>query len=138
MITPKFPYSGSQVIVDSDRVVLHSKKEGIFLFGKATVGLSSPSTINLDTNEAVLVYSPKIYLGANANQRVVLGDRTIQDLIEVFTELKALSDALSKINESNFAASVPLIRDQAQLLSSRLNDKIITLPNNLSNVVYTE
>lgn len=138
MITPKFPYTGSQIIASSDRVTLHSKQDGVFLLGKATVGISSPSTINLDSREAVLVYSPKIYLGSNANQRVILGDRMIDDLKEVFFDLKLLADSLSTINESNFSATIPTIRAYSEKLSSRLEGKLISLSNNLSNVTYTE
>jgi len=89
MITPQFPYSGSQVILTSDRLVFHSKKDGIFLFGKATIGLSSPSTINLDSNEAVKIDSPTIELGHRAKddgEPVVLGDSltaVLQDLVGV-------------------------------------------------------
>lgn len=138
MITPKFPYSGSQIIASSDRVTLHSKKDGVYLFGKATVGLSSPSTINLESREAVLVYSPKIYLGSNANQRVILGDRLIDDLKEVFFDIKLLADALSTLNETNFSKTVPTIRAYSQKLSNRLEGKLITMTNSLSNTTYTE
>ena len=138
MLNPKFPFDGDQIILTSDRVMLHSKNDGVFLFGKGTVGLSSPSTINLDSREAVLVYSPKIKLGSRATEQVILGNKMINDLREVFTELKNVSDALSRINETNFSSVVPYIRATSEKLSKKLNDKLITLPNNLSNVTYTE
>lgn len=138
MIVPQFPYTGSQAIVSSDRVTLYSKKDGVFLFGKTTIGLSSPNTINIDSREKVLVFSPKIELGSQANQQVILGNRMVNDLTEVFIDLKFLCDALSRLNETNFSATVPFIRSSAEKLSKRLNDKLINLPNNLSNVTYTE
>ena len=138
MITPQFPYKGNQIIISSDRVMLHSKTDGVFIMGKGTVGLSSPGSINIDSNEQVRVFSPKIYLGSNAKQRVVLGDSMIKDLKELFLAMKNMCDALSKLNESNLAATIPTIRFFSKILSSSLNDKIITIENNLSNTTYTE
>jgi hypothetical protein len=138
MIVPQFPYTGSQAIVTSDRVTLYSRTDGVFLFGKGTVGLSSPNTINLDSREKVLVFSPKIELGSQATQQVILGNRMINDLSEIFIDLKFLCDSLARINESNFSATVPFIRSASQKLSKRLNDKLISINNNLSTVTYTE
>jgi hypothetical protein len=138
MIVPQFPYTGSQAILASNRVTLYSRTDGVFLFGKSTVGISSPNTINLDSREKVLVFSPKIELGSRATEQVILGNRMINDLKDIFTDLKNLADALARINESNFSATVPNIRSYSEKLSKRLNDKLISLPNNLSNVTYTE
>ena len=62
MLNPKFPFDGNQVILTSDRVTLHSKTDGVFLFGKGMVALSSTQTINLDANEKILLDCEKEYL----------------------------------------------------------------------------
>jgi len=138
MISPQFPYTGSQAIITSDRVMLYSKLEGVFLFGKATVGLSSPSTINIDSKEGVLIYSPFIFLGSNATEKVILGNSMVKDLLQIITALEKFSDAFKDINETNFAAVVPDIRSAARILKRTLQDKKITIPNNLSKVTYTQ
>ena len=63
MIKPEFPFRGNQLILSSDRIMLHTKSDAIFLFGSAAVSLSSLQTINLDAKEKVLIDSPKIELG---------------------------------------------------------------------------
>ena len=138
MIKPEFPYRGSQAILSSDRVMLYAKKESILLLGKGTVGISSPGTINLDSKEKVLIFSPKIELGSKATEQVILGNSMVRDLKSILEAIKNLSDTLSKINESNFAATIPGIRFYSDQLSSTLNDKIISIDNNLSKVTYTE
>lgn len=138
MIKPEFPYKYSQAIITSDRVMLYAKKEGVLLLGKGTIGLSTPGTINLDAKEKVLVFSPKIELGSKATEQVILGNSMVKDLKDIMTSVKNLSDSLSKINITNFAKTVPNIRFYADLLSKTLNDKLISIENNLSKVTYTE
>jgi hypothetical protein len=66
MIKPEFPFKGNQLILSSDRIMLHTKSDAIFLFGAGAVALSSLQTINLDAKEKVLIDSPKIELGSKA------------------------------------------------------------------------
>lgn len=138
MITPQFPYSGSQAIVSSDRVTLYSKKDGVFLFGKTTIGLSSPNTINVDSNEEFRVFAPKITLGTNAKQSVILGNNLVNDLKDVYDSLQTLCVALSTINSDNFAAVVDQIRYSSRKLADVLNTKKIEIDKNLSKVTFTE
>ncbi len=135
---PEFPYRGSQAILSSDRVMLYAKKESILLLGKGTVGISSPGTINLDSKEKVLIFSPKIELGSKATEQVILGTSMVRDLKDIFNKIQLLSDALSKINESNFATIVITIRDTASDVSRIIGNKMISIDNNLSKTTYTE
>ena len=68
---PQFPYKGDQIILSSDRVLLHSKNDSVFLFGKQAVSLSSTKTINLDAIDKVLISTNKIELG---NEAEALGE----------------------------------------------------------------
>jgi hypothetical protein len=38
---PDFPYLGEQIIINSGRVILNSKDDSVFLFGKKAIGLAS-------------------------------------------------------------------------------------------------
>jgi hypothetical protein len=132
MLKPEFPYKGNQIILSSDRVVLHSKNDAVFLFGKAAVGLSSTKTINLDANEEVYVSSPKIYLGNIPNftegfQPAVKGNDLSQELYEVFVKMVGLLDQLSTINETNFSAFATAVRYPSVKLRDYLKEK--TIPN---------
>ena len=134
---PQFPYSGNQIILSSDRVVLHSKKDAIFLFGKAAVGLSSTKTINLEAKEAIHISSPKVYLGpvyspgelSTDYQPTVLGNNLSEELLDLYTYLSSVAFLLSKVNESNLATWAPSMRYAAEILNSELNKKIINIKN---------
>ena len=52
----KNDYAGSQVLINSDRVILNSRTDYLMLFGKEGVAISSPGNVNIDADEAVTIY----------------------------------------------------------------------------------
>ena len=144
MIIPEFPYKGNQIILTSDRVTLHSKKDGVFLFGKATVGLSSVGTINLDSKEKVLIDAPKIELGSYAEQLgepVVLGISLQSVLYDMNEVLTLLSNAMSKANGTNdisTAGSLATIKIAGSTSIATLKKVQSKLQNILSQTTYTK
>ena len=138
MIRPEFPYSGSQAVIASNRVTIYSKQDAILLFGKSTIGLSSPSTINIDTEEELRVFSPKISLGANARESVILGNSFINDYRQILDSVELFATALSSINESNLSGVIDQIRYASTKLATTVADKKIELSKNLSKITFTE
>ena len=140
MFVPIFPYKNNQIILSSDRIVLHAKKDAIFLFGKQAVSLSSSNTINLDSKKEIYLSSPNVFLGDmsinSSFQPMVLGTDFINDMVEFYLALKNLTDQLSHINETNFAAFATSVRTPANVLSATLNKKILNASNLLSKNVF--
>lgn len=126
MIKPEFPFKGNQLILSSDRLILHSKTDAIFLFGNGAVSLSSPQTINLDSKEKVLIDSPKIELGSKAEEKgnpIVLGLELTIILLQLLQKLEYAGDRLSTVSESNLGASMQSIKIAGETIkqeSSRL------------------
>jgi hypothetical protein len=143
MIKPEFPYLGNQCIITSDRVTLHSRKDGIYLFGKATVCLSSPSTVNIESNEALKINAPLIELGLNAKilgQPAILGLELTDLLDELIQALQVVAVALSKADgtsEEAVADSFNDIKVSGDLLVSATNNAEAILPDILSKNTYT-
>lgn len=109
--------------------MIHSKSDAIFLFGKGAVSLSSPQTINLDSNEKVLISSPKIELG---NKAIEKGQPVVKavDLTVFLLELaKALSQAGSLMAQSaagapatpELGASMQAIASAGQIITEEAN-----------------
>lgn len=144
MIIPEFPYKGNQIILTSDRVTLHSKKDGVFLFGKATVGLSSVGTINLDSKEKVLVDAPKIELGNKAEQfgePIPLGNSLQSVLSDMNEVLNLLSNAMSKANgtdDTSTALSLTTIQVAGSMSMISIKNIQSKLQNILSQTTYTK
>ena len=139
MYSPQFPYKGNQIILSSDRVMLHSKTDAIFLFGKQAVSLSSVKTINLDANEGIKLYSENVELGIRAKslgQPVVLGRTLNTQLIQLLSNIAQAGVLLAQASESDLGASMQLIADAGKLLNQEasrlyqaLNSEIILSKN---------
>ena len=143
MIKPQFPYLGNQCIITSDRVTLHSRKDGIYLFGKATVCLSSPGTVNIESNEALKISAPIIELGLNARdlgQPVVLGLELSELLDELIQALQVAAVALSKADgtsEEAVADSFDDIKVSGESLVQATDNAAAVISTILSTKTYT-
>jgi hypothetical protein len=142
MFKPVFPYKGNQVVLTSDRVTIHSKTDAIFIFGKQAVSLSSVKTINLDANEAILLYSTTIELGPRAKvqgQPVVLGTNLNQQLISIMNSISNAGMLLSQVSETDLGASFQYIASAGGILSEESSRLIQTLQTNfiLSKNTFT-
>lgn len=142
MYKPIFPYLGPQVIISSGRVVHHSKDDMIFLFGKKGIGLSTPATVNFDVSERVIIASPKIELGYQAEtdgEPVLLGKSTVVQLTALCDAIKGLSDALSKMSAMQLETAIPEIVNKSTILSGQVNTIKTQLSGNcLSQTTYTK
>lgn len=133
MYTPQFPYTGNQVIITSGRVTHHSYDDFIFMFGKKGVAISSPATFTVDANEKTIIASPKIELGFNAKEPLLLGRTTA-------VQLGFLLDALSNFSTaiSNFSSEEPeiaiaeilqtsvVLADTAKTIKAQLETKCLS------------
>jgi hypothetical protein len=143
MIKPQFPYLSNQCIITSDRVTLHSRKDGIYLFGKATVCLSSPGTVNIESNEALKISAPLIELGLNAKdlgQPLVLGLELSELLDELIQALQVVAVALSKADgtsEEAVADSFDDIKVSGESLVQATDNAAVAIENILSKNTYT-
>jgi len=146
MYTPTFPYKGKQVIISSDRVQILAKNEAIVMFADECIVLSSPGETHINSDSAVLIDSPKIELGSDAQilgEPIILGLEFINQL-SLF--LKKLEDVGFKIqnvkgNAADMAAKLKDAGGDLQTIANRLND-FIKLDTELrskvlSNITYT-
>jgi hypothetical protein len=105
-------YFSAQVIINSDRVILNSKKDEVMIFAQTNIELNTQNIINLNADKRVHLNSPSIYLGPydpnNLLQPVLLGNETINlflhfqqslvDLAEVLSSMIGVSEGAPMIN----------------------------------------
>jgi len=154
MYVPEFPYKGKQIIVSSGRVIVHAKSDGVFLFGKKNVGISSGGEVHIDAYGEIFLDAPKISLGSKIDPQrmiglepVLLGYKTNQILIRLSEALEELAQSLGTVSESDvpgsmfrLATSGPLLLNAAQAMNNQLTGGGVdsTLAFNLSKRVYTK
>ena len=125
---PEFPYLGEQIIINSGRVILNSKDDSVFLFGKKAIGFSSAGTINFDADEAIIVNAPKLYLGLGATEPLVKGTQLTIMLDDILDALRVLAAQLSGAQDSKGASITNVIvasdslKNSVGRIKSRLKD----------------
>ena len=97
MYVPEFPYKGDQAIINSGRVLLNAKDDSVFVFAKKSIGLSSAGSIHFNSDDVMIINSPKIYLGLNATEPLVKGGRLVDYLGDLNETLVTLGKALTKV-----------------------------------------
>jgi len=87
-------YINPQIILNSDRVVINAKNDSVLISGQNSIGISSNGSVNIDASSHY-ISSNDIKLGSkNATQPVLLGDNTVDLLIELTEAVKNLASIL--------------------------------------------
>ena len=147
---PPGDYTNSQIILNSDRITLNSKKDEVLLFAKTNIGLNTDNNIILNAGQNVHINiesknpNSKILLGTKSDntvpdEPVLLGGQTHDLLLEMCDTLRRLAGYLSSATaiSSDGSLPIPAINDGGtQLLNDVANliDKLETIQ---SDKVFT-
>jgi len=137
---PTIPYGGNQAIISSNRVTLHAQEDSVLIFGKKAIALSSLGTINLDINDKLIINSPKIELGLNAEKSgdpVILGNKNVELMTRLLKSLEILGTSLQCLTETELELAIPDIVFSAQKLAETAASLKTDLSSTLSKVTYT-
>ncbi len=134
---PELPtkYQGSQVLMNSDRIVLNARSNEVLISGQESVGINS-NTVNLDAKDFLCIDADKIFIGSrariadgNAKQPIMLGhqvERYLQDVLDV---VEMMAKAMMKAKTVKQDAIPNLIyaganaKGTIKSLKNRLNPK---------------
>lgn len=129
-------YKGNQIIINSDRLVLNTKKESILISGKESIGLNAKN-VNIDADRYVGIDSDFIYLGEEAikseeRQPAVLGienKKLLQEVIEMLNTLvtqlsllpanPGIATTLLKSTGAELSVYIPQLYRQLELINSK-------------------
>jgi len=92
---PEFPYKGDQAIITSGRVLFNAKDDSILFFAAKSIGFSTAGSIHFNSDDVCIINSSKIYLGLNATEPLVKGNRLEQYLKDLNTSLSNVGKAMS-------------------------------------------
>ena len=124
-------YFNAQVVINSDRVVLNSKRDEVMIFAKSNIELNTKNIINLNANERVHLNSNTVFLGTVNNslptEPLVLGDKLNTLLETLLDSLYSFGSALSSVVGSPEGAPAMDINMAAEGLLNdidRINDNL--------------
>ena len=101
--TPTSPssYNGSQVIVNSGRLLFNSKSDHILLSSARTISFGAQKGFNFDTpSNFVVKVGTKIMLGdkeESTTEPLILGDKFLKDFQKLLTNVISLTSALGTV-----------------------------------------
>ena len=128
-------YSNAQIVINSDRVVLNSKKDEVMIFAKTNINLNTKNIINLNADERIHLNGGSVFLGTVNNQLptepLVLGDKLNTILENLLDSLYSFGTSLSTVIGSPEGAPAMDINSAAESL---LND-IDRINNNLEGIL---
>jgi hypothetical protein len=93
-------YTNPQIILNSDRITLNSKKDDIVLISSGFIELNTDNIINLNAGAYTHINSPKISLGTKkdgtvADEPLLLGNKTKDLLTQLMSIIEELSNGLA-------------------------------------------
>jgi hypothetical protein len=143
-------YIDSQVILNSDRITINSKKDEVLIFSKTDTEISANNIINLNANNLIHLNiesknpDSKILLGTKVNntvpdEPVLLGGQTHDLLLEMCNTLRRLAGYLANANAVSSDGAIPVIavQDGADQLLNDVNNLINKLGTIQSDKVFT-
>jgi hypothetical protein len=132
-------YSSSpQIILNSGRLVFNSSTDSIGLTSGKQILLGAQDKIYLESKEISLV-SRKIYLGSeDATEPLLLGNKTIDLLFNIFVSLQSLANALPSVGTPVPGAANIAVASTAADLSATLGQLIPQLESLKSKQNFTK
>lgn len=129
-------YINPQIILNSDRIIINSKKDSIFLSAQQSIGLSCYDEINV-TGKNIILDGAKIYLGSKtATQPVLKGDDTVLLLKQIVTEVRNIAKSLE--SSQIYPDGIPLpdiaVQSTSQIAVGNLNKILARLEDNVTGI----
>jgi len=130
-------FSGKQILLNSGRLVFNSTTDHILLSSAKSINLNSLESVNIDTKDAIIQTTGKIYLAdKNASQQALLGNKTTAFLENLLTSLNKVAIALSALAEILPVAPQVGLNTSGAELSLTISRLLPQITNLLSTDVY--
>jgi hypothetical protein len=101
-------FNGSQIILDSGRLVFNAWGDHILLSSAKSINLNSQESVNIDTKKFI-TQADKIFLGKEdlAKEPLLLGDTTAQLLRDLTSTIKELATSLQFLQSAPVPPNTP-------------------------------
>jgi len=135
-------YFNPQIILNSDRIVLNSKKDEVMIYAKTNIELNTNNIINLNANNRIHLNSGNILLGTNPNninsyEPVLLGLSTVNFMLNMITELSTFVSQIQGSVSSPQGTPITAINVAASSFGPKLTLMMDKLESLLSKQTFT-
>jgi hypothetical protein len=134
-------YFNAQAIINSDRIVINSKRDEVMIFAKTNVEINTKNIINLNADERVHLNSNSVFLGpynsTNTPQPVLLGNETIKLFIQLNNTLNRLAGYLSSTVSTAEGSPIVSLKAAGTDLAGDIKQLNKLLKNITSKKVFT-
>lgn len=134
-------YNNAQIILNSDRVVIGSKRDEVFLVAKTNIEANA-NIINLNAKDRTHIASNKIFLGSKSDKTLpdeplLLGDKTVDLVNELLKELINFCSVASNTVSTPQGTPIMELNAAASLLSTKLETLLDKTESIKSTQSYT-
>jgi hypothetical protein len=135
-------YTSPQIILNSDRITLNSRKDEVMVFAKTNIELNTKNTINLNADNHIHLNSPNIALGTNSDgslptEPILLGGKTHDLLLNLCNTLQNLASYLTSATSTEAGSLIPSVNDAGTQLFNDISGLISDLENIQSTKNFT-
>ena len=126
-------YKSPQIILNSTRVILNANQDSVLISGEKSVGLSSNQSINFESSK-IYMSGIDIRLGSkNASEPVLLGNKTVDALVDITAAVKKLCMVVSTLKTYNGGVPAP---DPANAIGFEMYEDMQNIINTLENETH--
>jgi hypothetical protein len=130
-------YISSQLIFNSDRITLNSKKDEVLFFAKTNIELNSDNIININAGQVAHINSPSIALGTKSDgtyptEPVLLGNKVHDLLLDLCGALTSLAGSLSSATVATTEGAICVT--DCNLAGEQLLADVSNLLNKIDNI----
>lgn len=131
-------FSGNQVIVSSDRIILNSKKQELIGFAKEGIGFATDKTLVLNAKDTIELEGSRIALGFNATSPAILGDRMIELLSRFFNLVVEMNNSIIRMTHGTGVGPTtpPINSGEFVSIINGISALERTLPKTASKLVF--
>lgn len=124
-------FTKPQILLNSDRIVLNAKTDGVLIGGEKSFSVSVGEYVNMNSKN-LFIDSSNVKLGAqNATEPVLLGNTTIELFDQLLTALSNLTSVLE--NDLIYPGGVASPNTPLNLVASNVNQVITQIKTQLDS-----
>ena len=131
-----------QLLFNSDRIVINSKKDEVMIFAKTNIELNTNNVINLNAGERTHLNSPRNFIGTRSDgtlptEPLLLGNQTINLLTDLMSAIGEFGGDVSSVVTPPAGSPIVDLNAAGSKLNLSINNLLGKIERILSQQNYT-